>query len=69
MATEKRRLERIQERKDQTMCFACREMGHSAKECPNTTFAPEQLLTLEAERDKSGKQMVGICYRYVIIQE
>ncbi|KAF7294889.1 hypothetical protein MIND_01026800 [Mycena indigotica] len=46
-SSEKRRLNRIQERKANTTCFACREKGHDARECPQS----------------KGKPIVGICYR------
>ena len=36
-----------------TTCFACREQGHTAKNCPHALSAED------------GKKIVGICYRYV----
>ncbi|KAF7323032.1 hypothetical protein HMN09_00083000 [Mycena chlorophos] len=37
IASEQRRLRRIDEKKSNTVCFACRETGHSASNCPNST--------------------------------
>ncbi|CAB4423016.1 unnamed protein product [Rhizophagus irregularis] len=33
--SEKRRLRRIKERQNKTICFGCRKNGHSVKDCPN----------------------------------
>lgn len=59
LASEQRRLKRQQDRYAQTTCFACREKGHAAKDCPKA---------LAADGDENGgkplgKQVVGICYR------
>ncbi|KAL1405478.1 hypothetical protein Q8F55_009110 [Vanrija albida] len=39
MKTEQRRLQRIDERAQATTCFACRAVGHTARECPNILLA------------------------------
>ncbi|KAG7099058.1 hypothetical protein E1B28_000933 [Marasmius oreades] len=46
--SESRRLNRIMKRNVDTTCFACREKGHSAKDCP---------------KEGGDKKSVGICYR------
>ena len=46
-------MKRIEEKQATTTCFACREKGHAAKNCPKATT-----------EDGKGKS-VGICYRYV----
>ncbi|KAL0579378.1 hypothetical protein V5O48_002654 [Marasmius crinis-equi] len=48
--SESRRVKRIAARNADTTCFACREKGHAARDCPKEA------------RDK-GKKSVGICYR------
>ncbi|KAH9484877.1 hypothetical protein JR316_0001779 [Psilocybe cubensis] len=50
-ATETRRLKRIDEKLKNTICFACRENGHAAKDCPKNP---------EGGNKEKG---VGICYR------
>ncbi|KAG5636324.1 hypothetical protein H0H81_008408 [Sphagnurus paluster] len=50
--SEERRLKRIQEKLDATTCFACRERGHAARNCPNTKNAENKEFSV-----------VGICYR------
>ncbi|KAL1745367.1 hypothetical protein HDZ31DRAFT_82010 [Schizophyllum fasciatum] len=45
--SEQRRLQRIAQRHADTICFACREKGHSASACPKA----------------GDKPAVGICYR------
>ncbi|PAV18431.1 zf-cchc type zinc finger [Pyrrhoderma noxium] len=52
--SEQRRQNRIKEKLATTTCFACREKGHAARDCPK----------VEADR-KSGKEKtnIGICYR------
>ncbi|RPD61939.1 hypothetical protein L226DRAFT_508810 [Lentinus tigrinus ALCF2SS1-7] len=63
IASEQRRMKRIDDRNAQTICFACREKGHTARDCTNT-LAPD---ALEGEAGKpttkSGRDAVGICYR------
>lgn len=51
-ATETRRLKRISQKHVQTTCFACREKGHAAKDCPKSEGAAK------------GAPSVGICYRF-----
>ncbi|KDQ21718.1 hypothetical protein BOTBODRAFT_150651 [Botryobasidium botryosum FD-172 SS1] len=50
-ASEERRQRRIAGRNASTTCFACREKGHSAKDCPSAVKVEE------------GKSIVGMCYR------
>ncbi|KAK7468747.1 hypothetical protein VKT23_003250 [Stygiomarasmius scandens] len=50
-SSEKRRLKRIDEKKAVTTCFACREKGHSAKDCP------------KAKGGNQSNKAVGMCYR------
>lgn len=62
-ASEQRRLKRQQERAAQTTCFACREKGHAARDCPKA-LAPDALAGDEnGEAKPLAKQVVGICYR------
>ena len=56
-SSENRRIKRIQERRVDTICFVCREKGHTAKECQTTA---------KAEMEDAGRSVVGICYRYVL---
>ncbi|KAI0829434.1 hypothetical protein BC628DRAFT_1360507 [Trametes gibbosa] len=62
-ASEQRRVQRMQERNADTTCFACRERGHTARDCTKSIVAD----ALEGERGKrgvrSGRDAVGICYR------
>ena len=56
-ASERRRLKRQDERSADTICFACREKGHAARNCPKA-------ISDDATGGrKLGKQAVGICYR------
>ncbi|KAF6763315.1 hypothetical protein DFP72DRAFT_875339 [Ephemerocybe angulata] len=58
---EQRRLARIDEKLRTTTCFACREKGHAAKDCPK---ASELGATAEEEtQQKGGAPVTGICYR------
>ncbi|KAF9076122.1 hypothetical protein BDP27DRAFT_1313930 [Rhodocollybia butyracea] len=50
--SERRRLKRIEEKNADTICYACRERGHAAKDCPKN----------ENGGSSSSKQ-VGMCYR------
>lgn len=61
-ASTDRREKRAAERASSTRCFACRSLGHSAKECPEALNANSTSLN----SDKSGvrgKEAVGICFR------
>ncbi|KAJ7709840.1 hypothetical protein B0H17DRAFT_1155692 [Mycena rosella] len=49
--SELRRQKRVDERNAATTCFACREKGHSARDCPS------------AQSDGKSKGAIGICYR------
>ncbi|KAJ3989538.1 hypothetical protein F5890DRAFT_1191799 [Lentinula detonsa] len=50
--SERRRLQRIEEKNAVTICFGCREKGHCAKDCPKN----------EGKEGAESKQL-GICYR------
>ncbi|PVF93845.1 hypothetical protein CPB86DRAFT_789653 [Serendipita vermifera] len=52
IASEKRRIKRIQQRTDEMTCFACRQKGHSAQNCHKTKNSQSR-----------NKPMTGICYR------
>ncbi|KAG6861936.1 hypothetical protein C0995_009886 [Termitomyces sp. Mi166 len=52
--SELRRLRRIKEKLEATTCYACRQKGHAAKDCPNTEKSSE---------DTQNAKIVGICYR------
>lgn len=57
--SELRRQKRTSDRQNNTICFACRKMGHAAKDCP---VSPQG----DALKDKIGSKhanSVGICYR------
>ncbi|KAI9001181.1 hypothetical protein BD414DRAFT_473869 [Trametes punicea] len=62
-ASEQRRVKRVQQRNAETTCFACREKGHTARDCTKSLAAD----ALDSERGKSGakagRDAVGICYR------
>jgi zinc finger CCHC domain-containing protein 9 len=55
-ATEARRLKRIKQKNSDTVCFACREKGHAAKDCPITKKS-------ESQGEGGAQNIVGICYR------
>ena len=68
--SEKRRLDRIREKSQNTICFACRERGHAARDCPKTLGDTKVTLGSDEEgggdgKTKAVKAAVGICYRYV----
>ncbi|KAL5485483.1 hypothetical protein ACEPAI_8125 [Sanghuangporus weigelae] len=56
--SEQRRLQRKQEKLVNTTCFACREKGHAAKDCPKVKSG-------ETSGNRAGKYnlITGICYR------
>lgn len=62
-----RREERAEQRQSKLKCFACRGMGHSAKDCPNALDA--QSISLKAGDNNGGdapmigRDAVGICFR------
>ncbi|KAH9061232.1 hypothetical protein EDB87DRAFT_1674191 [Lactarius vividus] len=56
-ASETRRLKRKVERGTNTTCFACREVGHSAKDCPSILPGTGDGAT------KTTENLIGICYR------
>ena len=58
--SEARRIKRIRERDANTICFACREKGHAARDCRNVKPEGEN-------SGKGSKKVVGICYQYVPI--
>ena len=64
-STQARRLKRIAERHAHTTCFACREVGHSAKDCPTVTRPEDD--GDDGGATKTGTTaaaaVVGICYR------
>lgn len=53
-----RRQKRIQGRVADTICFACREKGHAAKDCTNV-----KCQGMNSGMDKE-KKFAGLCYRY-----
>ncbi|KAI0663034.1 hypothetical protein C8Q70DRAFT_955538 [Cubamyces menziesii] len=60
-ASEQRRVKRIQDRNADTTCFACREKGHTARDCTKSLAA--DALDGEKSGTKAGRDAVGICYR------
>ncbi|EUC64054.1 zinc knuckle protein [Rhizoctonia solani AG-3 Rhs1AP] len=57
-SSEARRLRRVDERRKDTVCFACREKGHAAKECPKSN-----LDETAGDALPTGNNLVGVCYR------
>ena len=53
----------MSERQADTICFACREKGHAAKDCPSSRLSD----TLGDEAGRKVAPGVGICYRYGIL--
>lgn len=62
LSSEMRRQKRIQGRLADTTCFACREKGHAAKDCPKVKSEAGSNATGTKAKTKG---VVGICYRYV----
>ncbi|KAH7888922.1 hypothetical protein F5I97DRAFT_1803135 [Phlebopus sp. FC_14] len=58
--TEQRRLKRTADRQANTTCFACREKGHAARDCPKATEGKEDG---DASSKKNTNKVVGMCYR------
>lgn len=56
--SEARRRKRISQKLDETTCFACREKGHAAKDCPTA-----QKSTEDDDGGEKATNVVGICYR------
>lgn len=56
--TEQRRLKRVSDRQADTVCFACREKGHAAKDCPKADGEGR-------DGQKNVNVAVGMCYRFV----
>ena len=59
--TEYRRKKRIAQRQDHTICFACRQKGHPAANCPVIRNS-----TTEGNSPNAPKTLIGVCYRYVL---
>ncbi|KAH7108027.1 hypothetical protein BKA62DRAFT_4092 [Auriculariales sp. MPI-PUGE-AT-0066] len=59
--SEQRRQKRIHERLESTVCFACRQKGHAAADCPDSN------LVLDNDKDvgntAAARPATGICYR------
>jgi len=49
----------MEERCGHMTCFACRELGHSAKDCPSIRTAADRDGSMTTKTDT----VVGICYR------
>jgi hypothetical protein len=62
--TEQRRLTRIAERHADTVCFACREKGHAAKDCPKAVGEGG-----DDDGQKNINKVVGMCYRFVTLAQ
>lgn len=60
---EQRRLKRIQEKLAVTTCFACREKGHAAKDCPKASALVPEGNEEDVEANPQLRKAVGICYR------
>ncbi|KAH8107790.1 hypothetical protein BXZ70DRAFT_12210 [Cristinia sonorae] len=62
-ASERRREKRKDQRHADTTCFACREKGHAAKDCPKSPPSGEDAEGSGSAKRKQNKTVVGICYR------
>ena len=60
--SEARRQKRIKQKLAETTCFACREKGHAAKDCPTSQ---KQNSTEDDDGEEKTTNVVGICYRQV----
>lgn len=59
-ASEARRLKRIEQKLSETTCFACREKGHPARDCPKANQGGED----QVGRHKTSVS-IGLCYRSI----
>ncbi|KII92610.1 hypothetical protein PLICRDRAFT_103776 [Plicaturopsis crispa FD-325 SS-3] len=59
LQSETRRQKRISERQAGTICFACRQKGHAAKDCPVALSTNND----GSEKTDNAPNGVGICYR------
>ena len=62
MSAEARRLKRMAGRHAHMTCFACRQVGHSAKDCPTIREGPT-ITTAKTNIETTAVAAVGICYR------
>lgn len=64
---DERREERAEQRQAKLKCFACRGLGHSAKDCPNALDAQSISLKTDSaavsDSPMIGRDAVGICFR------
>lgn len=68
MKRDARREARAAERNATTRCFACRGLGHAARDCPAGLNAESRVLGAgdelqEGKQQYVGKETVGICFR------
>ncbi|KAI0949087.1 hypothetical protein AcW1_008787 [Taiwanofungus camphoratus] len=64
LASERRRLKRKDRRTSETVCYACREIGHTARDCTKAiACGAGNELTKGTKFDQSGQTAVGVCYR------
>ncbi|CAL1706267.1 unnamed protein product [Somion occarium] len=63
LASERRRLKRQDDRHVNTTCYACRETGHAARDCPATLGNDPSDPVKEGKSGKPAARAVGICYR------
>ncbi|KAG8694253.1 hypothetical protein FRC09_009970 [Ceratobasidium sp. 395] len=59
-SSETRRLRRVDARQSGTVCFACREKGHAAKDCPKSSILGD---------DGLPRETVGMWFRETLIIE
>lgn len=62
-ASERRRVKRKDQRTTDTICFACREKGHAARDCTKALRPTEEGDGTKRTKKSVGKSAVGICYR------
>lgn len=64
LASERRRLKRKDERTVETVCYACREIGHAARDCTRALDASgADSNSRKTGFKQTGKKAVGLCYR------